>query len=157
MSLETGKTLKDDLYRQVYKTDIEGAAKKAVSTLKKNEPLNKVAKADEMVTLKKDLYSSVNSMVGDILDDKGDMDVTNIVAGIHGENKGPSFGAGIVKDLATFDYGNAQNIGGDVGLHLTKTGVKQALKAMGPPGMIISSLWTLADMFGQKSGGYKGY
>lgn len=53
MSLETGKTLKDNLYQQVYKTDIEDAAKKAVSTLKKNEPLNKVAKADEMVTLKK--------------------------------------------------------------------------------------------------------
>ena len=140
----------------VYKTDIEDAAKKAVSTLKKNEPLNKVAKVDEWVTLKKDLYSSVNSMVGDILDDKGDMDVTNIVAGIHGENKGPSFGAGIVKDLATFDYGNIRS-SGDVGLHLTETGVKHALKAMGPPGMIISSLWTLADMFGQKSGGYKGY
>jgi hypothetical protein len=162
MSLNTGKTLKDHIYDEVNPKSVYDNASKFTSKLTKdivnNDLTKKTNKSIEQVKTAKNLYSGVESTVQDILAGKKDKDVTDIVSAISEGKDGPTLASsigGFAKDIATFDYGNARQ--GDVSLHVAKTTAKTALNSLGPPGMIINALWSIADMVSPKSGGYKGY
>tara|TARA_R110002020_G_scaffold58052_1_gene159383 strand:- start:17291 stop:17776 length:486 start_codon:yes stop_codon:yes gene_type:complete len=161
MGIESGKTLKEQLSNQIYTKPKFDNNFKVASQLSKNVEegtlSNQFKKGKDAVRLGSDAYSAINKTVDQILSGTGNKDITDIIGKIHGDQGKAALGTlgGAVKDLATFDYSNARQ--GDVALNTTKVGARMALNALGPPGMIMNGLWSLAEMFGQKSGGYKGY